>query len=1111
MKLRIPFVLSTALAVAACSQAPDRSPSSAAGMPAAARVAVAVPVAQGSTAGLAGGPAALATMSRFASQPDRGGLVAYPAKPVVRSDGAYTWHRADLSEAHARAAIGGTLSLRSPSGEALSFRYERHVEHDNGDWTWIGELAGATGREAIITFGAKAAFGTIAQATGEPLRLTLKDGQAWLVETDPARVALIENRATRPSASDSPLPGVVSRDAAVDAGATRTASGAAAAADASGNTIVDLVLGYTPGFVTYYGGDSQAQTRLNNLVDITNEGYANSQIPARVRLVKTLRVDYTDLNKNDTALEELTGYKSGTGGGQTNPNAAFAALRQARETYGADLVSLVRPFNDPEHDGCGIAWLNGGGQRTITQNDAYFGYSVVSDGRDQGTDGKTYFCRDETLAHELGHNMGAAHDRTTSMGTDGVLQSNEYGAFAYSFGYKTTAVNGNFYTIMAYGDSGQTRYRVFSNPRINLCGGAVCGIEGQADNARTLTQTIPTIATFRATATPTTPPPATRKVVRDLNGDGRSDLVWQNTASGDLGAWLMNGATLSSSIANGSLPAGTAAIAIGDYNGDGYADVMSVSAANVYLSLGSGSGGLASPVSVSTRPPAGWNLAGAGDVNGDGKADVVWHNIASGEIYYWLMNGASIAGGQGASYLPVGSIALAVADFNGDGRVDVLSTTSQDTRVSIMGANGVYGAATVVTGRPSSAWNFAGAGDITGDGKADVVWHNLTSGELYYWVMDGTAIAGGQGLAYLPQGAAALALADFNGDGRSDIVSTTAFDVRVSLAQANGAFAAPAVVASRPAAGWRFVDSVEKDRVPPKADINGDGRSDIGWIAPGNGGLLSWLMQGPTVLSQQSGMATAADAAPLAMADFDGDGRADLLSANASDVWVSPGNASGGFGTAVRVQARPQGAWVLVGAGDATGDGKADVVWHNLNTGELYTWVMSGATITGGHGSVFAPLGSQGVTLNDFNGDGRMDVLTLSATEVRVSLAQSSGGFGTSLFVSTRPATGWNFAGAGDVNGDGKADVIWHNVNSGELYYWLMVSNTILGGQGGAYLPIGSTVLAATDYSGDGRADIASLSGGTVNISVMQPSGLFTAPASAGPRAGGNYRFAPVP
>ncbi|WP_133480257.1 FG-GAP repeat domain-containing protein, partial [Cognatilysobacter segetis] len=103
----------------------------------------------------------------------------------------------------------------------------------------------------------------------------------------------------------------------------------------------------------------------------------------------------------------------------------------------------------------------------------------------------------------------------------------------------------------------------------------------------------------------------------------------------------------------------------------------------------------------------------------DGKADVVWHNIASGELYYWLMSGATIAGGQGAAYLPVGSIALTVADFDGDGRADVLSTTSQDPRVSLMGSNGLYGAATVVTGRPSSAWNFAGAGDINGDGKAD--------------------------------------------------------------------------------------------------------------------------------------------------------------------------------------------------------------------------------------------------------------------------------------------------------------------------------------------------------------------------------------------------------
>jgi hypothetical protein len=95
--------------------------------------------------------------------------------------------------------------------------------------------------------------------------------------------------------------------------------------------------------------------------------------------------------------------------------------------------------------------------------------------------------------------MGAAHDKETAKGDDGTLDNpDDYGAYTYSFGYKTSVTTGNFYTIMAYGDSGQTIWRTFSNPNITFCGGRACGTSSE-DNTRTLNNTTPVVATFRGT------------------------------------------------------------------------------------------------------------------------------------------------------------------------------------------------------------------------------------------------------------------------------------------------------------------------------------------------------------------------------------------------------------------------------------------------------------------------------------------------------------------------------------------------------------------------------------------------------------------------------------
>ena len=229
-------------------------------------------------------------LDRFASLPDRGALVAYPSVPVVRVDGAYTWHFAQVSEQHARDAIGGVLSVPLPNGEQLRFRYQRHVEHSSGDWTWVGDSIDAPGQQALLTFGEKATYGSLGQAGKQPWRVTTRGGAAWLVETDSRKLALIDNEATRPTRPDFFVPPNREVGGPRKAGAPAAMSATAASVGTAAASTIDLVIGYTAGFATAQGSTSAAVTRLNSMVETTNQAYVNSGVSARVRLVKTLQV-----------------------------------------------------------------------------------------------------------------------------------------------------------------------------------------------------------------------------------------------------------------------------------------------------------------------------------------------------------------------------------------------------------------------------------------------------------------------------------------------------------------------------------------------------------------------------------------------------------------------------------------------------------------------------------------------------------------------------------------------------------------------------------------------------------------------------------------------------
>ncbi len=155
-----------------------------------------------------------------------------------------------------------------------------------------------------------------------------------------------------------------------------------------------------------------------------------------------------------------------------------------RNLYGADMVALLIADNDA----CGIAYLMQNNSPAF-EDDAF---SVTTWGCAVGN---------LTFAHELGHNMGCAHD---------IANAGASGLFPYSYGYQHP--NAVFRTVMSYNcPGGCPRVPNFSNPDVDYAGwptGIPIGSPGAAHNGATITASAPTIANFRCA---------------DCNGNGTPD------------------------------------------------------------------------------------------------------------------------------------------------------------------------------------------------------------------------------------------------------------------------------------------------------------------------------------------------------------------------------------------------------------------------------------------------------------------------------------------------------------------------------------------------------------------------------------------------------------
>ncbi len=514
----------------------------------------------------------------------------------------------------------------------------------------------------------------------------------------------------------------------------------------------------------------------------------------------------------------------------------------------------------------------------------------------------------------------------------------------------------------------------------------------------------------------------------DFNGDGVADLALTHTVSkgaGRVGVLLGKGDGSFGPVVDYAVGPTPFTLVAADFNGDGKLDLAALDAfgaanANkVWVLPGRGDGTFQAAVgSVSVTHQG---FLGYADLNRDGKLDLVIADQPASAMEVMLGNGDGTFQ-PGKEYLLAAhptSIGIVPLD-DGNTSLFTADNAGSDLFLYFITSDGVIHSPelqTIGTGPLAVA-----AADLNGDQQPDLVITDASTGTLY------VKLASGKGqfakpisypVAGIQEGL--LATADLNGDGKPDVIAADATGLNVLFGKGDGTLGA---VNTFPAGGRLTSLSV--------TDFNRDGKPDVAAARADGGGIAVFLGNGNGTF-QNVRTTALPDAQAAVSGDFNGDGKPDLAVVSGKIDFQTIGIFAVLLGNGDGTVQAPRSISLPgplfsppLAVADLNGDGKLDVVTATFNGGRSKIVILLG----NGDGTFQAPLLTDAntappvIAITDLNGDGKKDLVLADCCGLSEASYMLGNGDGTFQAEQQFPS-GPNPRGlaVADFDGNGKPDL----------------------------------------------------------------------------------------